>query len=89
MVKIMNYLIYYLIVINIISFIMYGVDKKLAIKKQWRISEHTLIVLGFIGGCLGSLLGMNLFHHKTKKIVFWLGNILFLIGWSYYLFVVK
>ena len=85
MVNIMKYLIYYLIGINILSFIMYGLDKRLAIKKQWRISEHTLIVLGFIGGCLGSIIGMNVFHHKTKKIWFWIGNILFLIGWVYYL----
>ena len=81
----MKYLLYYLIAINFISFIMYGLDKRLAVKKKWRISEHTLMVLGFIGGCLGSLVGMNVFHHKTKKIYFWLGNILFLAGWIYYL----
>ena len=80
----MKYLKYYLIVINIISFLAYGIDKRLAIKKKWRISEQTLIGLGFIGGALGSLIGMNIWHHKTKKVLFWLSNILFVIGWTYY-----
>ena len=80
----MKYLLYYLICINVISFIMYGLDKRLAIKKKWRISENALIVFGMAGGCLGSLIGMNLFHHKTKKMGFWIANILFLIGWIYY-----
>ena len=85
MVIVMKYIIYYLAIINIITFIMYGIDKKRAIKKEIRISERTLISLGFIGGCLGALLGMCIFHHKTRKIWFYIGNIIFLAGWTYWL----
>ena len=80
----MNYLKYYLIIINIIAFFAYGIDKRFAIKKKWRISEQTLIGLGFIGGALGAIIGMYVWHHKTKKVLFWLSNILFIIGWTYY-----
>ena len=60
-------MIYYLVLVNIISFIIYGIDKYLAIKKRRRVSEKNLILLSFIGGSIGSILAMNLFHHKTKK----------------------
>ena len=57
----------YLVVINIISFFTYGLDKYLAIKNKRRISENSLISLSIIGGSIGSILGMFFFHHKTKK----------------------
>ena len=60
----------YLIIINALCFLLFGYDKKQAIKKQGRIPEITLIILSFMGGSIGSLLGMQLFHHKTKKIKF-------------------
>ena len=60
----------YLIIINALYFLLFGYDKKQAIKKQGRIPEITLIILSFMGGSIGSLLGMQLFHHKTKKIKF-------------------
>jgi hypothetical protein len=60
----------YLIIINILSFILYGIDKLKAIKKEERISEKTLILIGILGGSIGSLIGMNLFRHKTKKLKF-------------------
>lgn len=69
----------YLIIINIITFIMYGIDKQQAIKNNYRISETTLLTLSLIGGSLGSILGMIIFHHKTKKIKFKLLNTIFLI----------
>jgi uncharacterized membrane protein YsdA (DUF1294 family) len=47
-----------------------GHDKKKAIKKKERIPEMTLFTLSFMGGGLGTLLGMLIFHHKTKKIKF-------------------
>ena len=80
----MDFLTIYLIVINVITFLIYGLDKRSAIKDRWRISEQSLIGLGFIGGPLGALLGMKIFHHKTRKWYFVLGNIIFLAGWSYY-----
>jgi len=69
----------YLIIINIITFIMYGIDKQQAIKNNYRISETTLLTLSLIGGSLGSILGMIIFHHKTKKLKFKLLNTIFLI----------
>lgn len=60
----------YLIIINILSFILYGIDKLKAIKKKERISEKALILIGILGGSIGSLIGMNLFRHKTKKLKF-------------------
>jgi len=56
----------YLAAINIITFAMYGIDKKRAIKDQWRIPEKTLLGAAFIGGSLGALAGMKAFRHKTK-----------------------
>ena len=59
-----------IIFINILVFILMGIDKKLAISKKQRISEFTLLVLSFLGGSIGTLIGMYLFHHKTKKVKF-------------------
>ena len=61
---------YYFILINILAFIIFGIDKKRSIKKKYRISELNLIIISLIGGCFGSLLGMFYFHHKNKKIKF-------------------
>jgi len=69
----------YIVVINIISFFTYGLDKYLAIKNKRRISENTLISLSIIGGSIGSILGMFFFHHKTKKKRFLIMNPLILI----------
>ena len=79
----MRYLVYYLICMNSLSFVLYGFDKMLAIKKKNRISERTLFYLGFLGGALGSLIGMIIFRHKTKKIKFYIWNILMIILWAY------
>ena len=66
----MNYLIIYLIVINIASFIVMAADKKHAVKKQRRVPESVLLTLSFIGGSVGALLGMLVFRHKTKHLKF-------------------
>jgi uncharacterized membrane protein YsdA (DUF1294 family) len=47
-----------------------GIDKYKAIKNNYRISENTLLLISILGGGIGSLLGMILFHHKTKKLKF-------------------
>lgn len=60
----------YLIGINLLSLLVIGIDKYKAIKKHWRIPENSIILLSFLGGGIGSLLGMHLFHHKTKKLKF-------------------
>ena len=74
-------MIYYFIVINIISFILFGIDKKRSIKKKYRISEFTLILISLIGGCFGSMLGMVYYHHKNKKIKFLISLPLISIIW--------
>lgn len=61
----------YLITINMICLILMGFDKYFAIKNKKRISEHTFLTLSFFGGCLGTLLGMLLFHHKIRKPKFY------------------
>lgn len=60
----------YYIIINIIAFLIYGIDKRKAIKKKWRISEKTLLGISFLGGSIGSILAMFIFKHKTKHYQF-------------------
>ena len=69
----------YYIIINTITFIIYGLDKYLAIKKLYRISEKILLLLSILGGFIGALISMSLFHHKTKKVKFFIINITSLI----------
>ena len=52
---------------------MYGIDKSRARRGKWRISEKTLIGIAVIGGSIGALLGMLVFHHKTKHWYFRFG----------------
>lgn len=70
------FLVFHVISINITAFIAYFVDKRAAIKHQWRVPENTLHVLEFLGGWLGALLAQKIFRHKTKKKsfqhIFWL-----------------
>ena len=69
----MNILMYYLLFINMIAFLAYGSDKRRAQKKQWRISEKTLLLLAAAGGSAGAWAGMLIFHHKTKHLKFRIG----------------
>ena len=66
----MSLMIVYLAAVNIVAFIMFGIDKKRAIKDQWRIPEATLLGLAFIGGSVGAFAGMQVFRHKTKHMKF-------------------
>ena len=84
----MKYLFSFLVIINIISFFVYGLDKLLAIYRKNRVRELYLHVFSLFGGCLGSLLGMILFRHKTRKLRFYLWNILMVILWIYILYVI-
>lgn len=74
-------LIGYFIIINIIAFALYGIDKAKAEKGKWRISENTLIAAAALGGCVGAIAGMNFFHHKTRKKKFSVGLPIILIVW--------
>lgn len=58
-------LLIYLLVINIITFFLYGIDKWKAKHAKWRIPESTLLGMAALGGSIGAWLGMNTWHHKT------------------------
>ena len=74
-----EFLIIYLIFINLLSFVLFAVDKHKAKKKAYRIRESVLLFTAFTGGALGALLSMLIFRHKTQKIKFTLLVPLFLI----------
>ena len=59
------YILYYLIAINVITLLTYGIDKLKAKKGKWRIPESTLLLLAIIGGSIGAWLGIKVWHHKT------------------------
>lgn len=52
------------------------IDKKKAIKHEWRIKEKTLFILALLGGFIGSYIGMKTFRHKTKHKIFYIINII-------------
>ena len=60
----------YLALMNLIGFAMMGIDKHKAVKKLWRIPEYTFFVIALIGGSVGSIIGMRVFHHKTRHWYF-------------------
>ena len=79
----------YFISINILTFILYGLDKFFSKKRMFRISEKLLFLFSIIGGFLGSLIGMCLFRHKTRKNKFILINWISLILWILVFLLVK
>ena len=62
----MSCLAYYLLAINVVAFIMYGIDKYKAKKAKLRIPEATLLLLAVLGGSIGAWMGMKVWRHKTK-----------------------
>jgi uncharacterized membrane protein YsdA (DUF1294 family) len=73
-------LIYYLLGINLLTFLLFGIDKWKAKRDRWRIPEATLLTLAVLGGSIGALLGMAVFHHKTKHKKFTIGIPLILLA---------
>lgn len=63
----------YLLIINLICFILMYIDKKKAMYGRWRIPEKVLITIALLGGSIGGIIGMYTFRHKNKKIKFFLG----------------
>lgn len=63
-------LVYWLVLVNLAAFILYGYDKSCAKKKTRRIPERTLLLWAWLGGSIGAFLGMKIFHHKTLKAKF-------------------
>ena len=73
-------LLVWLAVINLLTFIVYGADKRRARKGKWRVPEKTLFLLPLLGGSVGGILGMRVFHHKTKHWYFRIGLPLILLA---------
>ena len=65
--------IYYLAAINVIAFILYGLDKLWAKKGRWRVPERSLILIAAADGSIGAIAAMKVWHHKTKHNKFRLG----------------
>jgi uncharacterized membrane protein YsdA (DUF1294 family) len=63
----------YLLVINLIGFLIMLIDKQRAIHKEWRVPEKNLIGISILGGSIGMLIGMSSFRHKTKHKKFTIG----------------
>lgn len=63
-------MLYYLVLVNLVSFCLMGIDKRKARKHKWRIPEKTLFLSALLGGSLGAVLGMQVFRHKTKHWYF-------------------
>ncbi|MDE6619884.1 MAG: DUF1294 domain-containing protein [Lachnospiraceae bacterium] len=77
--NILNIAALYLTLINITGFAVMGIDKRKAVKHRWRVRESTLFLIALIGGSVGSILGMRIFHHKTRHWYFVYGMPLILI----------
>ena len=65
-----KFLFYYLIAVNVLAFVLMGIDKRRAKQNAWRIPEKTLFLPAILGGALGGVAGMRLFHHKTRHWYF-------------------
>ena len=73
-------LLFYLSAINTVTFFAYGIDKLRAKRGAWRIPEKTLFLLPLLGGSVGAIAGMKVFHHKTKHWYFKYGLPLILLA---------
>ncbi len=62
-----------LLALNLLTFIIYGIDKFKAKKAKWRIPESTLLLLAVIGGSIGAWLGLQVWRHKTQHKKFYIG----------------
>ena len=83
----MQNIIIYLIIINIIGFLVMYIDKQKAKKGKWRIPEKTIFIITVLGGGIGTISGMYTFRHKTQKLHFTIGlptiTILEIIGYKF------
>ena len=56
--------------VNLLDFVLMGVDKAKARRGAWRIPESTLLLFAILGGSVGAVCGMCAFHHKTQHWYF-------------------
>ena len=73
-------IVYILICINVVTFVVYGIDKWKAKHSKMRIREAALLILAVLGGSVGALLGMRVWHHKTMHKKFKYGLPLILLA---------
>ena len=78
-VSLVQFFIIYLVIINFLGFIIMGIDKLKAKRGSRRIPENTLFMFTILGGGVGTILGMYIFRHKTKKKKFTVGMPIILI----------
>ena len=75
------------LILSLLTFVLYGIDKRNAIKERWRISEKTLQVFALLGGWPGALLAQQAFRHKTQKrpfiFVLWLAIFINVVALGY------
>jgi len=76
----MEWILAVLLFTNLFAFILMGIDKRRAVKNRWRIPEQVLLLACVPFSALGGLMGMNIFHHKTKKPKFSVGVPVMLIA---------
>lgn len=69
----------YAVIVNIIGFLLMGIDKRRARKHQWRVPEKTLFMIALLFGAVGTWAGMYVFRHKTKHWYFTFGIPLILV----------
>lgn len=70
MIKLGYLILAYFAIITLIAFALMGIDKHRAKKGAYRISEASLFVVALLGGSIGSVAGMLIFHHKTQHWYF-------------------
>ena len=63
----------YFVVINLVAFFLFGIDKWRARNNAWRISEAALFLVALLGGSVGAKIGMHVWHHKTQHLSFVIG----------------
>ncbi|MFD1850749.1 DUF1294 domain-containing protein [Oceanobacillus bengalensis] len=85
-----NNILFFIIGVNIIGLFMMRIDKQKAIKGAYRIPERTMWIIAFLGGAIGTYMGMRMFRHKTKHRSFIIGMpilvIMNLVLFAYLLF---
>ena len=69
----LNNILIYFLVINVLGFFAMGIDKWKAKRGSWRIPENTLFMFTVLGGGIGTIVGMYIFRHKTRKKYFTVG----------------
>ena len=71
--EVLKYILIYLAIINLVGFLLMGIDKAKAKRHAYRIPEATLFCIAAFGGSIGSIIGMYTFRHKTKHKSFVIG----------------